>query len=660
MKFRQIHLDFHTSECIDNIGGDFSKEQFQSMLKRGHVDSITVFSKCHHGWAYHPSVKNEQHPHLSFDLLGAQIEAAHEIGVRTPVYISAGFDEKAAVRHPEWIRVASLQESIQPLPQPPFADPGYHVLCMNTPYLDYLCDQIEEVVQRYDADGIFLDIVGVRTCYCRNCMRTMLNEGMDPTNPAHALALAERVYANYTRRVRESVDKYKPGLPVFHNGGHIRRGRRDIAHMNSHLELESLPTGGWGYDHFPLSASYARTLGMDYLGMTGKFHTSWGEFGGYKHPNALRYEVALSAAFGAKCSIGDQMHPYGFLDPATYEIIGAAYSELEEKEPWLDHVNSIADIGILSQEAVNNYYLDAAADTRNSSGDIGAARIMLEGKYLFDIIDTEEPLEKYKLLILPDTIRLDDALTKKLTAFVQQGGKILATGESGLDQHDNRFVLRLGADYLFTNEFNPVYFRPRFEMEGQPDAAYVIYAQAHSIQANGTVLVDRENPFFNRTGEHFCSHKHAPNDPAIRYPAATMGQDGAYVSAHLFEEYTVTGSLIAKRILTHIIDLLLDQKKTVTTDLPIQGIVTLMEQKTENRMICHMLYATPVKRGNGIEVIEELLPVRDTHVSLRLPQTPKKVELVPKSEPIPYSFQDGVLSFTVSEFTNHAMIAISF
>ncbi len=89
MNFRQIHLDFHTSEKIDGIGSEFSKEQFQAALKLGHVNSITVFSKCHHGWAYHPSKANEMHPGLSFDLLGAEIEAAHEIGVKTPVYLSA-------------------------------------------------------------------------------------------------------------------------------------------------------------------------------------------------------------------------------------------------------------------------------------------------------------------------------------------------------------------------------------------------------------------------------------------------------------------------------------------------------------------------------------------------------------------------------------------
>ena len=103
MNFRQVNLDFHTSEMIENIGGKFNKEQFQAALKKGCVNSVTLFAKCHHGWSYHPTKTNEMHPHLNFDLLGAQIEAAHEIGVKTPVYISAGLDEKTARRHREWL-----------------------------------------------------------------------------------------------------------------------------------------------------------------------------------------------------------------------------------------------------------------------------------------------------------------------------------------------------------------------------------------------------------------------------------------------------------------------------------------------------------------------------------------------------------------------------
>ena len=161
---RQVHLDFHTSEAISGIGKNFSKEQFQKALKIGHINSITVFSKCHHGWAYHPSEANEIHPGLNFDLLGAMIEAAHEIDIKTPVYISAGLDEKMARKHPEWL-IRGKDEKTNWVPD--FMHPGYHQFCFNTPYLDYLLKQIEEVLRNYDLDGIFLDIVGVRECYCQ-------------------------------------------------------------------------------------------------------------------------------------------------------------------------------------------------------------------------------------------------------------------------------------------------------------------------------------------------------------------------------------------------------------------------------------------------------------------------------------------------------------
>ncbi len=236
MRFRQVHLDFHTSEAIDRVGSQFEKGQFQEMLQLGHVDSITVFSKCHHGWAYHPSKANKMHPGLSFDLLGAMIEAAHEIGVKTPVYLSAGLDERLAVDHPEWWIRPRYGE------QGDLFRPGYHQFCLNTPYLDILLAQIDEVVENYDADGIFLDIVGVRECYCASCVAAVRAEGQDPRDLQVMQPLWERTYANYTRRVEETVHALRPGLPIFHNGGHIRRGRRDLAQMNTHLELEATTT----------------------------------------------------------------------------------------------------------------------------------------------------------------------------------------------------------------------------------------------------------------------------------------------------------------------------------------------------------------------------------------------------------------------------------
>ena len=74
---RQVHLDFHTSEHIPEVGNNFSKKQFKEALKLGNLNQINIFGKCHHGWCYYPTkVKHaKMHPNLKIDLLGQQIEA---------------------------------------------------------------------------------------------------------------------------------------------------------------------------------------------------------------------------------------------------------------------------------------------------------------------------------------------------------------------------------------------------------------------------------------------------------------------------------------------------------------------------------------------------------------------------------------------------------
>ena len=100
---RQIHLDFHTSEALENVGVKFDKKQFQEALKLGNFNSINVFAKGHHGWSYYPIKVGKQHPHLDFDLLGKQIEACREIGVRVQAYYTIGWSVRDAEEHPEWI-----------------------------------------------------------------------------------------------------------------------------------------------------------------------------------------------------------------------------------------------------------------------------------------------------------------------------------------------------------------------------------------------------------------------------------------------------------------------------------------------------------------------------------------------------------------------------
>ena len=72
--YRQVHLDFHTApECT--VGNRFDPEVFAQTVKEARIESLTVFSKCHHGYSYYPTTLGTMHPGLQFDLLGQQIEA---------------------------------------------------------------------------------------------------------------------------------------------------------------------------------------------------------------------------------------------------------------------------------------------------------------------------------------------------------------------------------------------------------------------------------------------------------------------------------------------------------------------------------------------------------------------------------------------------------
>ncbi len=645
LRKRQVHLDFHTSELLP-VGKNFSKEQFQNALKAGHVNSITVFSKCHHGWSYHPTQVNEMHPQLDFDLLGAQLEACKEIDVNAPVYISAGYDEKEYLKRPEWRWCYSPnKEDMEEYNK----EVHFHTLCFNTGYLDFLCEQIEEVMVKYNPCGIFLDIIAPRVCYCDKCVSDMNALSLDVESAEDREKFAQIVFNKYLEKTNNAVRKHSETATIFHNSGHVPKGDYRYIDKNSHLELESLPTGGWGYDHFPLSAAYVRTVkDKDYLGMTGKFHHSWGEFGGYKHPNALIYETALSVANGAGCSIGDQMHPLSEMNMATYNLIGKAYALIEEKEPWLIDAVNLADIAVLSAEATTQ--------NRDVKADIGANRMLLENHFLYNFIDETADLSDYKLLILPDVSGYSPEMTEKIKEFSQNGGKIIATGDSIVK--DSKFILDFGAEYQGKNEFNPTYFIPEFEtVNGKTE--YIMRCDFNKFKANdGEIVAFMQNPYFNRTLEHFCSHAHTPNNPDDNFHGAVINGNIAYIGWDIFTAYANHGHLCFKELFTYIIKKMMGDEITVIANIPDKAVLTYTKQEKENRNILHLLFAHTTVRGKNTEVIEDTVPLYNVKCSVKCDKKPTLIRLVPSDESLDFSFVDGRAEFTVPQVNTHQMVEI--
>ena len=144
LTFRQIHLDFHTSRFIPDVGADFDAELFADTLQKAHVTSINIFSKCCHGLSYYPTNVGKRHPSLQRDLLGEMIEALHKRGIKCPIYYSIGWSEWDATHHQDWVQVDSNGKMIRMSPYGAEQN-DWRNMCFNTPYMELVRKQVNEI-----------------------------------------------------------------------------------------------------------------------------------------------------------------------------------------------------------------------------------------------------------------------------------------------------------------------------------------------------------------------------------------------------------------------------------------------------------------------------------------------------------------------------------
>ena len=670
LRYRQIHLDFHTSEHIEGVGAEFDAADFVATLKAAKVDSITIFAKCHHGWSYYPTKVGQPHPHLARpDLLGDMLAALKPADIEAPVYISVQWDERTAREHPEWRVMSAVNLYQHALPGDSSSgkalSPAWHTICLNhAPYRRQILDQAREVMKLYSPPGLFFDIVLTPGCVCSACIGRMQASGLDPESPADRLTNDEAVNEQFRRETSDALRAEFPGVRIFYNCGHIHKQGPQRFAPYSHLELESLPTGGWGYDHFPSSARYAEFLGLDYVAHTGKFHTSWGEFGGFKSPQALTYECSQMVALGSKCLVGDQLHPNGAINHDTYASIAPAYGRIEKLEPFLKGAKQVSEIAILAAEHFH------PAGGRNNPSDDGVAQMLLELKYLFDVVDATANFADYRLLILPDEIPVEGKLAERLKSYVAGGGKVIASWRSGLDAH-GAFALDAGIRRApQPTPFRPVYLSADPALDpGMTASPFVVYETADVITVAGATVLGHLIPsYFNRTYAHFCSHQHTPDDPAAApIGAAVTEHNGVgFIAFPIFRLYHAIGQPLYKYVVRGLIDRLMPNP-AVITNLPSSGRIALNAQAGEHRHILHLLYGAPQVRGKAIpldngsfrvmEMIEDIPALASLEVNVRLPAKPRRVFDALSGQDVAWrQTPDGRIGITLPSVHIHAAV----
>lgn len=659
LPFRQIHLDFHTSEHIPGVGDDFDPEEFVQTLKRARVNSITCFARCHHGWIYfdtklHPE---RRHPRLSRNLLKEQIEVCHAHGIRVPVYTSIQWDHYTANEHPEWL---VLDEKGAPRGTPLYEPGFYRYLCVNSPYREFLKAHVREIAETLPIDGFFFDIVQPQDCSCRYCRQLMEEAGLDPANAAHRRQFGLRTINEFKREMSQFVRELLPDATIFYNAGHIGPRHRAVVDAYTHFEIESLPSGGWGYLHFPIAMRYARTLGIECLSHTGKFHTSWGDFHSFKNQAALEYECFRMLAMGAKCLVGDQLHPRGKIDPYVYDLIGAVYAQVEEKEPWCEGARPLVDIAVMTPEAF--VPPDQTAE-RLSPPICGVTRMLEEGAHQFDIIDGEADLSRYRVLVLPDVIPVTRELAAKIDQFVANGGALIASYRSGLCPDGTGFTLQsLGVEWVGEAPFSPDFVLPKDEIgKGLAPTEHVMYLRGAEVRPlpGAEVLAEVIIPYFNRTYKHFCSHRHTPSSGEPAYPGIVRKGRAIYFAHPIFTQYDQNAPRWCKRLFLNALEMLLPDP-LVRHQGPSTLEVHVAAQPEKGRWIVHALHYIPERRSRSLDVIEDIIPLHDVRFSLRATGRVCGVRCVPQGTQLSFEERDGRIEWVLPRLEGHQMVEVAF
>lgn len=651
---RQVHLDFHTSEYMENVGSKFDKKQFQEALLTGHVNSVTVFGKCHHGYYYYPTNVGVMHPGLEpgKDLVGEMMEACHEIGVYAPLYLTLGWSALDVKEHPEWIsrnkdgsyRGVHYDFSAKDEEEKP--EVSWVNLCSAGGYREYLYEMTKEACDRYNRlDGVFYDIVFIDdVCYCDHCVSEMRKMGLNPSIEADA-----KKYYQIQKKITLDglcaiIKEKHPDASIFFNSGGAEIHMPQWHYASTHYEMEDLPTVWGGYDKMPVRARYFARLGKDYLGMTGKFHRGWGEFGGYKTPEALKFECATMLANGARVSIGDQLHPLGKMDMDTYRNIGKAYSYVEEIEEYCFDTKETAKLGIMV--------------SLNEDRNVAMAKLLLDCQIDFDVVHDEVDLLRFDTVILPDNYRLNDSMGKAFDTYVKHGGKVFMLGGSGLKEDVDEFAFSVPFRYMGRS----IYDKDYFELAGEKSeellsSPILCYSSAHKIEGEGKVYSFVREPYFSRTYGKYCSHYNTPyRDEHATYPGSIQNGNILYVSHELSKMYADYGVTYHRRYFKWLLRKLY-QANSIEVEMPSQGRVHFVKREEEKQYVLHLLYASPVQRG-GVSVLEDFPTLRNIKVKVHVPEVIKKIVLMPQNVEIPFELDEEVYNVVIPEMTGHQMVLL--
>jgi len=409
------------------------------------------------------------------EVLEDYLRETRKRGLRVFVYLNVHWADVSQLKaHPDWFQVDYSGKVIDDVY-------GRGLMpCVNSPGWRENSYSLMEEVAELGPDGIFLDgpVFHVRGCYCRWCKGAFeeryriepprKGELADPRHP-QLVGFQKESLASYMRGAYEVVKRVNPEVAVYMNGqppGPAWATGRDNEILSRYQDLVGAEGGFEYYNLFEtpvfkpgLTAKLleAQAPEKPRVVFIAANHRPWCRE--VLTPAELLNRCAQALANGAFYWIG-----ITWWSGKLAEAVRRANSWVDAAGDLLVGTRDASSVAIYWSQSTCDYYggevpvSDFTGETKRVARDYlksvyGAYEMLLRLGIPFKLATSPRQLEGVEVLIVPNAAYLSDEETEGLGDFVEKGGVLVASFETGLYGPEGlrgNFALAdlFGADYV--------------------------------------------------------------------------------------------------------------------------------------------------------------------------------------------------------------------
>lgn len=612
-------------------------------------------------------------PYMKGNMLGDVIQRCHQRGIKVIVRFDfSRVHESIFKAHPDWCYISPKGERI--------INTDMYVVSINAPYVqDCAFKIIEEVIDNYAIDGIFLNMPG----YQVNNPYEGKYHGIDQNEAdkkrfaqySNGLTLpteenkANAVFQKYLAFKKFTIEDWSERLHKL-----VKSKSNQIAictYMDKYVDIirhesqtNSLPY--WPYSASDNVGNAANSFPNHIISNSSIQQISFQSRYNAVEPEEVSIRLYENIANGSGLDISMMGDMRGYEDERNYDVIKKVYAHHKKYEPYFGKYTSVAKIAVIAPGA-----WPSGAPMQEYRG----IQLMLKEAHIpFDIVEDAQienlssKIKNYRLLILPDITYLSKASVEVLKEASRQGVNLIATNQTLFDNPEALFQL-FGAKVI-----NKDHEGSGFYLTPDDKTFFKRFTKQKMLFWKFNLgLYD-----FSGTDKKFLPilSKGRPGPPEIiggheptGYYAMGLKQHNkskaVILPINLGRLYYLHGYEEHKNILLDAIDHVFPEANQLLQTNAHERVEVILQEyiknipenrakKTQDGLIVHLVNLT----GFSGNTYFSPLPLANLSFKIQTSFKPSKVFSMVEKQPIKYSWKDGQVELTLNKLSDFEGIVI--